>query len=150
MTCASSAPPAVPGSHLLAGSAVELDLITAATGFFFEIVGGVQTTNIVSKSGGSTAFMNYGNLAEDTVVSVRDVVFVNNSGLSSGGGLVIAMNCVAVGDASLTVSGCVFEGNHASVNGGGVWTNFNPDTPAYGNGSMDPTALVSCPKIPYR
>ena len=124
--------------------------MTASIGFTFELVGGVQTGNIVRKSGGASAFMNYGDLAEDTVVSVRDVVFVNNTGRSSGGALVLTMNCVEVGDASLTVSGCVFEGNHASVNGGGVWTNFNPDTPAYGNGSTDPTALVSCPKTPYR
>jgi hypothetical protein len=132
------------------GPAVQLDIMTASTGFTFELVGGVQTGNIVRKSGGASAFMNYGDLAEDTVVSVRDVVFVNNTGLSSGGGLVITMNCVAVGDASLTVSGCVFEGNHASVNGGGVWTNFNPDPPTMGSGGNDPTALFSCPTTPYR
>ncbi len=97
----------------------------------FDLVGGSQTNNTAHKSGGSTAYYNYGDVVVDTTVVVDGVVFANNVGERSGAGLVLGVLGVTEEAGSvLTVSRCIFEGNVAELNGGGLFTDFTEDTSA--------------------
>ncbi len=129
--------------------------MTSASDLTLEVIGGTQRRNTAHK-GGSTALLNFGEQSDTTgtVVTVANVTFVDNTCHCSGGALALQMQCVALGPSALTVSGCVFDGNVASVNGGGVWTDFKLDVPsrgsATGSGSGDATSLGACPQSDYR
>ena len=127
--------------------------MTSATDLTLEVIGGTQRRNTANK-GGSTALLNFGERSDTTVVTVANVTFVDNTCHRSGGALALQMQCAALGPSVLTVSGCVFDGNVASVNGGGVWTDFKLDVPsrgsATGSGSGDATSLGTCPQSDYR
>jgi hypothetical protein len=132
---------------------VEVDVMTSATDLTLEVIGGTQRRNTAHK-GGSTALLNFGERSDTTVVAVANVTFVDNTCHRSGGALALQMQCAALGLSVFTVSGCIFDGNVASVNGGGVWTDFKLDVPsrgsATGSGSGDATSLGACPQSDYR
>jgi hypothetical protein len=132
---------------------VEFEVFNSvATDVHFEVTGGTQTRNAAHKAGGATAFYQYGSGGgDDTAVDIRGVRFVDNVGRSSGAALVFGLSSDYVGPTSLAVSGCLFQGNAAVLNGGGVWTDLERgDDPAWSAHSGDATSMAACPSSPYR
>ena len=123
--------------------------MTSASDLTLEVIGGTQRRNTANK-GGSTALLNFGERSNTTVVTVANVTFVDNTCHRSGGALALQMQCAALGPSVLTVSGCVFDGNVASVNGGGVWTDFKLDAPSSEAVGGEATSLGACPQSDYR
>ena len=92
--------------------------MSSAADVVFDLSGGVQSHNTAHKSGGSTAFLNFGDSSDAVAVNVDGVPFLNNTSDRSGAGLVLQMVAGGLGQGALAVSGCVFEGNAARANGG--------------------------------